>query len=196
MWSVIALTLGVAVLAVATTVVRLRRAGSNFAAESGDVIVVFGAAVWPSGPSPTLRARGEHAARLYREGKAPVVLCGGTHAETDALRTLLRQWRVPERAILTEQATSTRETVAAVARRGEGAWGCVLAVSSGDHMHRVLVEARRQRLPAIGCPVPRAPCSHAASPAAARRLLHLGRRYAYEVAATWWYAISAPSVRP
>jgi uncharacterized SAM-binding protein YcdF (DUF218 family) len=196
MWGLIALTLGASVLAVAATVVRLRRAAHMFRPERGDVILVFGAAVWPTGPSPTLRARGEHAARLYREGRAPAVLCGGTTAETDALRTLLRHSGVPERAILAEEATSTRDTVVAAIRHGAGNWRCVLAVSSGDHMHRVLAEARRQGLPAIGCPVPRTRSNGTASPPAARRLLHLFRRYAYEVAATWWYAISAHSARP
>jgi uncharacterized SAM-binding protein YcdF (DUF218 family) len=160
------------------------------------VILVFGAAVSATGPSPALRARGEHAARLYREARAPLVLCGGTSVETGALRTLLRRGGVPEQAILSEQATSTRETVGAAIRRGAGDWRRVLAVSSRDHMYRVLAEARRQGLPAVGCPAPRAESDALASPARARLLLHLLRRHAYEVAATWWYAVSTRSSRP
>jgi uncharacterized SAM-binding protein YcdF (DUF218 family) len=195
-WSLIALTAGATVLAVGATVVRLRRAAQVFSPQRGDVVLVFGAAVWPTGPSPTLRARGEHAARLYREGLAPAVLCAGTPVEIGALQALLLQAEVPEGAILTEEAATTRETVVAAVARGAGNWRCVLAVSSADHMHRVLAEAHRQGLPAVGCPVPRPPSNGPVSPAAARRLLHLAHRYAYEVAATWWYAISAHSVRP
>lgn len=110
------------------------------------------------------------------------------------MRTLLQHAGVPARAILSEQATSTRETVVAATRHAEGAWRCVLAVSSRYHMHRVLAEAGRHGLPAIGCPVPRVASGAPTRPARtlSRKLLW---RYTYEVAATWWYAISARCAR-
>lgn len=123
------------------------------------------------------------------------MVCGGTSVETDAMRMLLRHAGVPERAILSEQATSTRETVVAAIRRGAGDWRCVLAVTSRYHMHRVLAEARRQGLPAIGCPVPRAASDAPPTPPWTRLPRYLLWRYAYEVAAIWWYALSAYSVR-
>jgi uncharacterized SAM-binding protein YcdF (DUF218 family) len=197
--ALIASIVGVTALAVAATLVtlvRLLRAARSPSPQRGDVILVFGAAVSANGPSPALRARVEHAARLYREARAPLVLCGGTALETGAMRTLLRQGGVLERAILSEQAISTRETVGAAIRRGNGGWHRVLAVSSRYHMHRVLAEARRQGLPAVGCPAPRAASGAPASSPRARLLLALLRRHAYEVAATWWYAISARQARP
>jgi uncharacterized SAM-binding protein YcdF (DUF218 family) len=191
---VIAFVVGGTALAAGATLLHLRHAARSLPPQRGDVILVFGAAVWPTGPSPALRARGEHAARLYRERRAPVVLCGGTSVETDAMRTLLRRAGVPARAIVSEQASSTRETVVAATRHAGGDWRCVLAVSSRYHMHRVLAEAGRHGLPAIGCPVPRV-ASGAPTPPARTLPLNLLWRYAYEVAATWWYAISARCAR-
>jgi uncharacterized SAM-binding protein YcdF (DUF218 family) len=176
----IAFTVCATAVAVGATLLRLRRAGRSLPPRPGDVILVFGAVVWPTGPSPALRARSEHAARLYREGFAPAVLCGGTPVETDAMHTLLRNAGVPKQAILSEPATSTRDTVTAAIRCGGHDWGRVLAVSSHYHMHRVLAEARRQGLPVSACPVP--PATN-------------GTRTPYEVAAIWWYAISSRFAR-
>ena len=60
----IAFMVGATALAVGAMLLRLRHAARSLPPQGGDAILVFGAAVWPTGPSPALRARGEHAARL------------------------------------------------------------------------------------------------------------------------------------
>ncbi len=57
---------------------------------SADAIVVLGAAQYDGQPSPVLRARLDHAAELYIEGRAPViVLTGGAEGAADAADALV-----------------------------------------------------------------------------------------------------------
>jgi vancomycin permeability regulator SanA len=77
-----------------------------------DAILILGAAVWPDGPSPTLRRRTDHAAALWHAGKARLIIpCGGMgqHPPTEAavMRDLLIASGVPSDRIIEEDQSST-----------------------------------------------------------------------------------------
>lgn len=77
---------GAAAIAVCNVVVtadaaaRVTEAGS---ANRADCILVLGAGVWATGPSPVLEDRLETALELYRAGKAPRILVSGDHGRPD-----------------------------------------------------------------------------------------------------------------
>jgi vancomycin permeability regulator SanA len=177
--------LGVASLAgcgaVGVTWLRIHRRGRSERPRPAEAIVVFGASAGRRGPSPELAGRLEEAANLFARGYAPVVLCSGGRSrgvsEPQVMRESLIRLGVPSEAIrLDESGTSTRRTVTAARR-----FGHVLVVSSPYHVHRILAEARRQRLDAVAGP------AHAVS-AAVRPSKRL-RAALREVAAVWWYAL-------
>jgi uncharacterized SAM-binding protein YcdF (DUF218 family) len=149
-----------------------------------EAVALFGAAVWPNGPSPILAARIETAAGLVaRRPGVPVIACGNPR-EAQVMRDELAQLGVdPDRVVLEPRATTTRRTWRAVRDHLPRPDADVAAVSSRFHLHRVLVEARRQGIRATGVPHrptgPRRPTARA-----------LARRYAREMLATWFYALS------
>lgn len=80
--------------------------------------LLLGAAVWSGGtPSPALRRRTLHAARLWREGRVThVICCGGKGrvlpAEAEVMRALLLAEGLPPEAILLEdRSTTTHENL-------------------------------------------------------------------------------------
>lgn len=79
--------------------------------------LVLGCAVWPDGPSPTLRRRARQAAGLWHRGEvAVVVACGGLGrhppTEAEAIRGLLLAEGVPDEAIrLEDRSRSTHENI-------------------------------------------------------------------------------------
>jgi uncharacterized SAM-binding protein YcdF (DUF218 family) len=87
-----------------------------------DCIVVPGAAIRPGrAPSDALRYRLEGALRLYREGRAPVIIVtgGGTgdYAEAEVMQEWLVNQGVPGHAILAEhESMTTRDSGIHVAR--------------------------------------------------------------------------------
>lgn len=119
--------------------------------------LILGAAVWESGPSPTLRRRTAHAAALYHAGHVThLVPCGGQGrhppSEGEAMRALLLEAGVPEAAILPE--TTSRDTLENVRNAlpilaGIGA-ARVVVVSDAPHLPRALMVARRLGLEARG----------------------------------------------
>nr|WP_243730852.1 YdcF family protein [Rubellimicrobium sp. CFH 75288] len=80
--------------------------------------MILGAAVWPEGPSPTLRRRTLHAAALWDAGTVgALVACGGLGrhppTEAEAMRDLLLAHGVPPDAIhLEARSRNTHENVA------------------------------------------------------------------------------------
>ena len=70
-----------------------------------DAIVVLGAAQWAGRPSPVLRARLDHAAQLWRDGRAPLMVVtggvgtGDTLSEADVGRRYLMKQGIPDSAI-------------------------------------------------------------------------------------------------
>lgn len=80
--------------------------------------IVLGAAVWPDGqPSPTLRRRALHAARLWHAGKVgAIIACGGPGryppSEAEVIRALCLDQGVDPAAIgLEDRSTTTEENL-------------------------------------------------------------------------------------
>ncbi|MEC3862698.1 YdcF family protein [Mesobacterium sp. TK19101] len=77
--------------------------------------IVLGAAVWPGGqPSPTLRRRALHAARLWHRGKVgTIIACGGLGqhppSEAEVIRDLCIAEGVDPAAIRLEDRSATTE---------------------------------------------------------------------------------------
>lgn len=115
------------------------------------VAVVLGAAVWPGGlPSPSLRRRSLHAARLYQGGVVRAIVgCGGqgrhAPAEATVIRQLLLDQGVPASAILTEaRSTNTWENLLfarPLLRQIDS--GDVVIVTDRYHAPRARLAARR-----------------------------------------------------
>jgi len=134
----------------------------------GEAIVLLGGSLSPALPPrlwPDLSDAADrplHAARLYRAGKAPlVVVSGGSQARTGASRSeaddvtdLLVEWGVPREAILAEGRSldthgNAAETTALLADRGIRR---VLLVTSALHMERAVETFERRGLEVIPSP--------------------------------------------
>jgi len=92
---------------------------SSYTAEpvQSDVIIVLGAAVYGTKPSPALQERCDWAYQLYQQGYAPKLILsgglgGGEITEAQAMKDYLLQKGVPEEAMLLEENShSTRENL-------------------------------------------------------------------------------------
>jgi uncharacterized SAM-binding protein YcdF (DUF218 family) len=134
---------------------------------SVDAIVVLGAAQYNGRPSPVLRARLDHALRLYNEGYAPrIIVTGGvgrgdtTSEATVGRHYLLARDVVPGDVVVQPQGRSTEASMTAVADWlvAEGLHSVIL-VSDPFHMFRLRLEARRTRLEAYTSPTESSPIS-------------------------------------
>jgi len=145
--------------------VRLYRGESVFpeggAPDETEVVVVLGTQVLSGGrPSGTLRARVQHAARLYAKGEVRLVVpTGGVGrhppSEAEVAARILRGAGVPEEAILPErEARNTRESarlVAAMAK--ERGIRSVVVVTDPLHCVRAVEAFRAEDLSAWASPV-------------------------------------------
>lgn len=138
-------------------------------APHADAIVVLGGGLQlPLPPRPTaeLSEAGDRVlsgARLYRAGKAPVVIVtGGNVFEQDAsvrgeghhMAALLEEWGVPSRAIIVEaKSRNTRENAVETAKilEREGLH-TVLLVTSAAHMPRALATFKGAGINAVPMP--------------------------------------------
>lgn len=149
----------------------------------GTCALVLGARVVDGGPSPALRRRAEHAARLWLAGDAQVVVCTGADrwggpSEAAVIAGVCRAMGVPEAAlVLEERATDTVENL----RFSKGlvaGFDRVLVVTDRAHGRRARMIARR-----LGMVVEvSAPPSPPWSRARVRRVLREG------VALVWYWA--------
>jgi SanA protein len=173
----------VAAVAAGLTWRRVWRARGQPLPESAPALVVLGCQAYAFGAGTELRARAGHAAALYHAGVAPRVVCSGgmsagRYSEPEAMREQLVRAGVPTAAIeLDHFGRSTRATIALLRRRGIQR---AVAVSSPYHLPRIEAEARRQGVALTTSAAPRA--------GGRRRYL---KQTAREVAALWWYAMSA-----
>ena len=124
------------------------------ATPAADAIVVLGGGVeGPAPPRITLDLsdaadRVLHAARLYRAGKAPVVLISGGAIpwlgsdipEAGSMQSLLEEWGVPAASIISEAASRNTHENAVFTRQllAERGLHRVLLVTSAMHMRRAL----------------------------------------------------------
>ena len=131
-------------------------------AGSADAIVVFGAAEYDGRPSPVYRARLDHAAELYRQGRAPLVIAtGGAGAdprfsEGEVGREYLAALGIADSRLIAE--TQSPDTAASARRvatilRANGMHSC-LAVSDGYHMFRIKRMLGREGITVYGAPRP------------------------------------------
>jgi uncharacterized SAM-binding protein YcdF (DUF218 family) len=142
---ILILGVGVVVLFLVTTAVRVVETASHQEVHPADAIVVFGAAEYSGRPSPVLKARLDHALDLFHQGIAPVVITTGGAASDPVFseggvgRDYLMRHGVPERSLIAEtQGRDTSESAARVAviMRANGLHSCV-AVSDAYHVFRI-----------------------------------------------------------
>ncbi len=137
------------VLYVVANHLYVRALSDDDQARTSDAIVVLGAAQYDGEPSPVLRARLDHAADLFEQGYAPLVVVTGGKQEGDRVTqalagfTYLRDRGIPDASILLEvDGTSTYSELAATSRiLRERGLSSVLMVSDGYHSARLLAIA-------------------------------------------------------
>lgn len=157
------LFVGVAYLVAFFSVLALSRQDQ---ARPVPAIVVMGAAQYNGKPSPVLKSRLDHAAQLYADSVAPlIVLTGGagtgdTTSEAEAAAVYLSKLVPAPALVVLPAGRTTDESIAAVAEwcRGYGITE-VVVVSDPFHMLRVRLEARRQGLTAYTSPTRTSPIS-------------------------------------
>jgi len=114
------------------------------APHKADAIVVLGGGVGEEGtPGKSTLERTRYATELYNDGWAPAVIFSSgyiySYQETDDMKLIAMSSGVPQRAILTEEASaSTYDNVRYVkAILDEKGWHSILLVSAPYHMRRV-----------------------------------------------------------
>lgn len=145
-WRIALVLLAAVAVYVGVTFAQVVWAANQDDAAPAGAIVVMGAAQWDGRPSPVLAARLDHAAELWEEGLAPVIIVtGGKQAGDRTTQGLtgyqyLRDLGVPEEAIRIEvDGTDSYEELSASALivRNEDLPSDVLVVSSPYHALRV-----------------------------------------------------------
>lgn len=152
----------------AVTFVQVWQASRRDEAKPAEAILVFGAAQYSGRPSPVLRARLDHAVRLYRRGLADtIVVTGGRqpddtsgYTEARASAEYLMRRGVPDDDILREVSgrTSWQSLASASGFLKERGITQVILVSDGFHSMRVGIMADELGLtaytsPATGSPI-------------------------------------------
>lgn len=132
-----------------------------------DAVVVLGAAQYDGRPSPVFQARLDHAATLYREGYAQLIVVTGGIVEGDRMseatagRRYLVGNGIPADSIVVQAVgRNTAGSLEAVAEylRGEGIHR-VLLVSDPFHLARLRLEAHRLGFDALTSPTRTSPIS-------------------------------------
>ncbi len=132
-------------------------------ARPADAIVVLGSRVYPGGrPGPSLVRRAAHAAALYAQGLAPLIVCTGGQgdatvpSEAAVACGLIADTGVPPEALLLEdQSHSTEQNALYTADllRPRGAVS-VIVVSDSYHLYRAGVLFSRAGLRPYPSPTP------------------------------------------
>ncbi|HET9065007.1 MAG TPA: YdcF family protein [Gemmatimonadales bacterium] len=134
---------------------------------NADAIVILGAAQYDGRPSPVLKARLDHGAKLFRDGWAPLIVVTGGIVEGDRMSEATAGQRYltgiglpPEQVVVAAEGRSTRGSMDAVAERlkGEGLRRVIL-VSDPFHMARLRLEGRRLGLLTYTSPTTTSPIS-------------------------------------
>lgn len=135
----------VAILAyIALTFAQVAITAARDQAEPADAILVLGAAQYNGQPSPVFAARLDHAAALYAQGLAPIVVVtggrqdGDAQSEANAADAYLQANGVPASALRLEvNGRTTYESIAASARfLTHEEVRDVILVSDGWHLER------------------------------------------------------------
>jgi uncharacterized SAM-binding protein YcdF (DUF218 family) len=119
--------------------------GNQDFARPADVIIVLGAGLHADNtPTEAFWGRAEHAAELWKQGLAPVILCSGglagraTRSEASVCGELLEQYGVPPDAIVLEERSRSTEENALESRlmMEDNGWRTAIIVSDGFHLLR------------------------------------------------------------
>jgi uncharacterized SAM-binding protein YcdF (DUF218 family) len=130
---------------VAVTFVQVWQASTHDEAQPAEAIVVLGAAQYNGRPSPVFQARLDHAAALYEQGLAPVIVVTGGRKEGDvtteaaAAARYLERVGVPSAALRLEVGGSNSWESLAATRRILAAENMhdVILVSDPYHSYRI-----------------------------------------------------------
>lgn len=152
-------------LLVGLVVWRIDREGVVDDAAPSDAIVVLGARVQPDGsPSPTLKARAEHAATLFNRGLAKTVIFSGGvgdygASEAAVARDVVLTLGVPSQAcLLEEDSHSTKQNAQFTARlMRKHSLKSVIVVTDPSHLRRAKRLFANEQLTVTGSPVMNAP---------------------------------------
>jgi len=157
----IVLAISVILVYVAYISIRIEQQSTRDEARPADVIIVLGAAEYRGRPSPVLRARLDHALKLYRDGMAPRILTTGgaggdpIFTEGGVGRSYLVGKGVPSESIVELEGESTVHSVAAAGEilRRMGLQSAIV-VSDGYHIYRVKKMLQANGLTVYGSPRP------------------------------------------
>jgi uncharacterized SAM-binding protein YcdF (DUF218 family) len=149
------------------TLFQVWQAGRSDDRRRSQAIIVLGAAQYNGSPSPVFKARLDHAADLYRQGVAPlVVVTGGKQAgdrytEAGAGAAYLHGTGVPDDAILRETTSrNSWESLAASARFLQARHiRRVVLVSDPFHSLRIRLIAQELGFDAVTSPTRASPIS-------------------------------------
>ena len=160
--NVLLLLLALILAWVAPLYYRIAEASKQQELRHADVIIVLGAAEYSGHPSPTFKARLDHALDLYKRGLAPIVIVtGGSGADTKFSeggvgRDYLVEQGVPDTSIIAEMQSSdthqSAERVANIMRANN--MRTALAVSDGYHMYRVREMMAKEGIDVFAAPRP------------------------------------------
>ena len=136
--------------------------GSNSDERPADGIIVLGAAVFGTQPSPVFQERINHGLGLYQKGFAPVIIFTGGKgegqqiAEAEAARQYAEKRGIPSANILTETSSKTTEQNLYYARQVALERGIkrVIIVSDPLHMKRAMIIAEDMGFEAYSSPTP------------------------------------------
>jgi uncharacterized SAM-binding protein YcdF (DUF218 family) len=160
--NLVVLAISVIIVYIAYISVRIEQQSTRDEAQQADVIIVLGAAEYRGRPSPVLRARLDHALKLYRQGLAPRILTTGgaggdpIFTEGGVGRSYLVGKGVPSESIVVEmEGESTVHSVAAAGEilRRMGLQSAIV-VSDGYHIYRVKKMLQANGLTVYGSPRP------------------------------------------
>jgi len=137
--------------------------GLQDTSQPADVIIVLGAGLREDGrPGPALTRRTRHAAALWHDGIAPLVLCTGGQSEyyprteAAACREILLAAGLPDEAILTEERSRSTEENAIYSKRllDDLRLSRLVLVSDSYHMLRAGWLFGMQGIETYASPVP------------------------------------------
>ena len=128
----------------------------------GQVVVVFGAAVWEYGrPSPALERRVRHAVSLIRSGRATYLLVTGgvgkhPPSEAQVMKQVALERGVPAHLIFTEEtgASTFHSALACAKIMCRHNWTTAIVVTDVYHIPRTVLLFRCLGIAAVGHPPP------------------------------------------
>jgi uncharacterized SAM-binding protein YcdF (DUF218 family) len=137
----------------------ITKIGESSIAKEADVIIILGAGVWESGPSPALKARVQLGARLYNDRYAQKIIVSGglgryPPSEAEAMEEMLIDLGISKESIYLEnEAVNTKENIEfSTAIMDKYGWDTAIIVTDMFHIKRALLHASDNGIKATGAP--------------------------------------------